>query len=408
VYVSDLARKLNLPATIEKRNVKAYRARHRLSLEEAAREVRYTFLAQVAESVGADRAAVGHTADDHIETILMHLIRGTGTRGLRGLQPSSTWQSKGKSFIVVRPLLEVSRQETADYCRHYKLQPRLDVTNLSFSPLRNRIRLQLLPLLESYNPRVREALLRTARIAADDIAFLDSEAARIWNKVARQQGNVVILDKAKFLKMPSTLKRYILLASIEKLAGNIMDIEMQHIEEIMDALAKPAGRSLNLPRDLTFAIEYDRYLIGTEPEPLVPFPILKGEFQLHVPGETSIPGWRIEAAILKGKSKEAEHLQNLNTSLKEFSACFDFDKVGSNIIVRSRRTADRFQPLGMSEFKKLGEFMIDAKIPRTWRQRIPIVCSPQQILWIVGYRIDDRFKVTGGTQRVLCVTITRQ
>ncbi|MBM4433377.1 MAG: tRNA lysidine(34) synthetase TilS, partial [Chloroflexi bacterium] len=172
-YVSSLARKLNIPATIEKRNVKAYRARHRLSLEGDAREVRYTFLAQVAKSVGADRAAVGHTADDHIETILMHLIRGTGTRGLRGLQPSSRWQSKGESLIIVRPLLEVSRRETAAYCRWHRLKPRIDVTNLSLSPLRNRIRLQLLPLLESYNPRVREALLRTARIAADDIAFLD-------------------------------------------------------------------------------------------------------------------------------------------------------------------------------------------------------------------------------------------
>jgi tRNA(Ile)-lysidine synthase len=420
-YVSELARKLNLPATIEKRNVKAYRARHRLSLEEAAREVRYTFLAQVAKSIGADRAAVGHTADDHIETILMHLIRGTGTRGLRGLQSSSRWQSKSESLIVVRPLLEVSRQETAEYCRRHKLQPRIDVTNLSLSPLRNRIRLQLLPLLESYNPKVCEALLRTGRIAADDIAFLDRETARIWDKIAQQQDNVVILDKAKFLKLPSTLKRYILLASIEKIVGSIMDIEMHHIEEIMDALTKPAGKSLNLPRGLIFAIEYDKYLISPEPGVLVPLPVLKGEFQLNVHGETAIPGWRIEATILKGKYEGAKPLQNLNFSLSSqgegdkvsevgqfYTACLDFDKTGSNITIRSRLTADRFQPLGMSETKKLGEFMIDAKIPRAWRQRVPIVCSPRQILWVVGYRIDDRVKVTDTTQRVLCLTIARQ
>lgn len=412
-YVSDLARKLNIPATIGKRNVKAYRARRRLSLEEAAREVRYRFLAQVAKSVGADRAVVGHTADDHIETILMHLIRGAGTRGLRGLQPSSLWQSKSESLIVVRPLLEVSRQETADYCRRHKLKPRIDATNLSLSPLRNRIRLQLLPLLESYNPRVREALLRTARIAADDIAFLDRETARIWDKVARQQDNVVILDKGKFLKLPSTLKRYILLASIEKLVGNIMDIEMQHIEEMMDALAKPAGKSINLPEGLIFAIEYDKYIISPEPETLVPFPILKGEFQVNVPGQTLIPGWRIEATILKGKPacqsfSVGRGTQGIGLVNSEFTACFDFDKTGSNLTVRSRRTADRFQPLGMNETKKLGEFMIDAKIPRAWRQRIPVVCSPKQILWVVGYRIDDRVKVTDTTKRVLCLTITRQ
>jgi len=139
-YVSNLARRLDIPATIEQRNVKAYQGQHHLSLEEAAREVRYTFLAQVAKSVGVTRAAVGHTTDDHIETILMHLIRGSGTRGLRGLQPSSLWQSSGNSLTIIRPLLPVSRRETADYCSSHQLAPRIDTSNLSLSPLRNRIR----------------------------------------------------------------------------------------------------------------------------------------------------------------------------------------------------------------------------------------------------------------------------
>ncbi|MBM4433438.1 MAG: tRNA lysidine(34) synthetase TilS [Chloroflexi bacterium] len=182
-----------------------------------------------------------------------------------------------------------------------------------------------------------------------------------------------------------------------------MDIEMQHIAEIMDALTKPAGKSLNLPAGLIFAIEYDKYIISSEPEALVPLPALKGEFQLNVPGETRIPGWHIEATILKGKGTQGIGMAN-----NEFSACFDFAKTGESIAVRRRRIADRFQPLGMSETKKLGEFMIDAKIPRGWRQRIPIICSPRQILWVVGYRIDDRVKITDATQKVLCLTITRQ
>jgi tRNA(Ile)-lysidine synthase len=120
-YVAELARRLGLPATIERRNVPAYQAQHHASLEEAAREVRYTFLAQVAEVAGAERAAVGHTTDDHVETILMHLIRGSGTRGLRGLQPLSRWQSSGASLTIVRPLLPLSREETAAYCRRHHL-----------------------------------------------------------------------------------------------------------------------------------------------------------------------------------------------------------------------------------------------------------------------------------------------
>jgi tRNA(Ile)-lysidine synthase len=151
-YVAGLARRLKIPATIESRDVRAYRAQHRLTLEEAAREVRYNFLAGVAEQTGAEKVAVGHTADDHAETVLMHLLRGSGTRGLRGLLPVSRWQSSGRSLTVIRPLLELNRQDTVDYCRAHKLKPHTDTSNLSAEPFRNRVRRHLLPELRKYNP----------------------------------------------------------------------------------------------------------------------------------------------------------------------------------------------------------------------------------------------------------------
>jgi len=397
-YVSQLARQLGIPATIEQRNVRSYQAQQHISLEEAAREVRYTFLAEVAKSVGADRVAVGHTIDDHIETILMHLIRGTGTRGLRGLQP----KQNRNSLTIVRPLLPVSRQETADYCHHHQLMPRVDASNLSLSPLRNRIRHQLLPLLHSYNPGVHEALLRAARIASDDLAFLDKEIGQLWGKVACQVENTVILDKGRFLGLPSALKRHLLRTSIERLLGNLMDIETRHIEEIMDALTKPAGKRLSLPGGLIFSIEYGKYLIGTDPAALSPFPSLGAEFQLKIPGETLIPGWRIEASITDRSVVKVKGLRN-----DLFTAYFDLDKTGDKLIVRSRQPGDRFQPLGLSQPKKLGEFMIDAKIPHAWRERVPIVCSLQHILWVVGWHIDERVKVTESTKQVLCLKFER-
>jgi len=398
-YVADLARQLGIPATIEKRDVKAYQAQQRVSLEEAGREVRYTFLAQVAKSIGTNQVAVGHTSDDHIETILMHLIRGTGTRGLRGLQPSSRWQSSGNSLTIIRPLLPLSRQETADYCHHHQLMPRTDASNLSLSPLRNRIRHQLLPLLRSYNPRVAEALLRTARIAGDDLAFLDSESARLWGELAQRQENTIVLDKGRFLELPSALQRYLLRMSIEKLLGNLKDIETRHIEEIMDALAKPAGKRLSLPGGLNFFIDYDKYLIGPDAAALSPFPVLGGKFPLKLPGETHLPGWRVVATIISREQMAEKD--------EDFTAYLDFDKTGDELIVRSRQPGDRFQPLGMSQPKKLGEFMIDSKIPSAWRQRIPVVCSPEHILWVVGWRIDDRVKVTQNTKQVLCLKFER-
>ena len=401
-YVADLAHRLDIPASIERRDVKAYQAQHRVSLEEAAREVRYTFLAKVAESVGAERVAVGHTVDDNVETILMHLIRGSGTRGLKGLQPLSRWQPSGVSLAVIRPLLWLSREETAGYCRSHQLSPCLDASNLSLSSLRNRIRHQLLPQLQSYNPQVAEALLRTARIAADDLAFIDKEGAKLWGEVAQKQGSTVILNKKSFVDLPSALQRHLLRASIEELLGNLKDIEARHIEEVIDALDKPAGKKISLPDGLTFTIEYDRYLLGSDPAALSPFPVLESESRLNIPGKTSISGWDVEAIIIdsSGAKEECE-------KTNDFTACFDIDRAGNILNVRRRQPGDRFQPLGMSQPKKLNEFMIDARIPQAWRQRIPIVCSPEQILWVVGWRIDERAKVTENTKQVLCLKFKR-
>jgi len=393
-YVADLARQLAIPATMEKRDVKGYQARERLSLEEAAREVRYSFLAQVAGAIGAERVAVGHTRDDQIETILMHLIRGSGTRGLRGLQPATLWQSGVDSLTIIRPLLEISHQETENYCHQHRLTPRLDASNLSLSPLRNRIRQQLLPLLESYNPGVAEALLRTGRIAGDDIDFLDEQVARLWDEVARQEKKSIILDKKGFDQLPPTLKRYLLRALVERLLGSAKDIEMRHVEEMMSLATKAAGKRLSLPGGLTFSVEYNRYLLTSDLTALSPLPLLKGEFPLNIPGETRLPGWRVEATIIK---------QEEMSEKDDFTAYLDLAKSGDRLMVRPRRRGDRFQPLGLAQPKKLGEFMIDAKIPNTWRGQIPIVCSEEQILWVVGWRLDERARVSRDTKQVLCL-----
>ncbi|MDO8687462.1 MAG: tRNA lysidine(34) synthetase TilS, partial [Dehalococcoidales bacterium] len=420
-YVAQLAKQLGIPATLDQRDVKDYQARQHISLEEAAREVRYTFLAEVARSIGTDRVAVGHTTDDNIETILMHLIRGAGTRGLRGLQPGSQWQSAGASLTIVRPLLRVSRQETADYCHDHQLRPRLDSSNLSLLPLRNRIRQQLLPLLQSYNPRVTEALLRTAHIAGDDLAFLEQEGARLWTGIAQRQGDSIILSKASFLDLPAALQRHLLRMAIAELLGNLKDIETRHIEEIMAILTKSAGKKFSLPGGLVFTIEYQQFRLSLDTEPLSPFPVLDNEFVLKIPGETRLPGWRVQASIVAPSvahgnpdgtdaSSETITRTTLEKGIRlgsQITAYIDRDKAGAQVLVRCRQPGDRLQPLGMSQPKTLGEFMIDAKIPRNWRQGIPIVCSHQQILWVVGWRIDDRVKVTRDTRAALCLKFER-
>lgn len=399
-YVTKLAFTLGVPATIESRDVKAYQKEKRISLEEAAREVRYSFLADVADGIGADCIVTGHTLDDQVETILMHIIRGTGIRGLVGLKPCSRWQLYGRNIKVVRPMLEVSRQETAQYCREKMLAPRLDKSNLSLSPLRNRIRQQLLPLLEGYNPGVAEALLRIANIADDEIALLDAEVARLWPEVVTQKKGMIILKKDSFSQLLQALKRHLLRAAIEKILGSLKDIETRHIEEIMAMLGKPAGRHIDLPSGLNFSIEYDRYLLGMANVNTCPYPVISNEYSIKIPGETALPGWLVETEIMEPQAIE-------KAEDNDFITFFDLDIAGDGLKVRRRKQGDRFQPLGMSQLKKINEFMIDTKIPQGWRQRIPVVYSPGQILWLVGYRIDDRVKVTKETKKILRLEFKR-
>lgn len=399
-YVKELAARLNIPATIEKRPVREYQIEKRLSLEEAAREVRYSFFSQLARQLGATRVAVGHTGSDLIETMLMHLIRGSGTRGLAGLRPEARWLFEGNRLSIIRPLLCLSRSETTTYCQSYELAPRSDSSNLSLSPLRNRIRLELLPLLETYNPQIASALMRTGRIASDDIDLIDGETIRLTGEISEITGNKVVIERVKFIALPAALRRSLLRRLIEELIGDLRNIEMQHIEAIMTLLDKPAGKRINLPRGLIFTTEYEYCVLSKGEANLSPYPLLTDFFPVEIPGGTSIPGWRITANIMDPAAKTGDFRKG---GLKEdrLTACFDFDKTGRELAVRSRRLGDRFQPLGMSEPKKLGEFMIDAKIPRLSRQNIPVVCSPGQIVWVVGWRIDERVKVTENTSRIL-------
>jgi tRNA(Ile)-lysidine synthase len=398
-YVADLSTRYEIPATMESRDVDAYRRQYRLTLEEAAREVRYAFLAEVAGSIGTEQVAVGHTRDDQVETILMHLLRGSGIRGLRGLLPVSRWRSGKDSITIIRPLLEISREETVAHGTQNKLYPRTDASNASLVPMRNRIRHELLPQLREYNPGIDTALLRTARLAADDLAYIDDEAAKIQGEITHQLENTVVFERKLFQALPPALQRHLLRSSIESLLGNIKDIEAAHIEEIMSVLDKPAGRKILLPGGLTFTVEHDRYLLGTDPAALSPYPVLNGETRLNVPGTTTFSGWSIRAELIEPPERVA--------ATDEFTACFNFSKTGDMLTIRHRRPGDRFQPLGMTQPKKLNEYMIDARIPQAWRTRVPLVCSQKQIIWVVGQRIDERVKVTDNTKKVLQLEFKR-
>lgn len=395
-YVSDFAQRLDIPITVEKRDVAAHQKTRRISLEEAAREVRYDFYCEAAESIGAKRVALGHTKDDQVETILMHMVRGTGLAGLRGMQPITTRQGRESAVLLVRPLLEVTRLETEEYCRACALEPRRDVSNYSPAFLRNRLRYELIPLLESYNRNISGALLRTAHTAADDLSFLEEYVSVAWSAVVTEQPNGFLIDSESLLSLHPSLQRHLLRRVLDQVLGDLTDIHLIHIEKMMDALSKPAGRRLSLPRGLVFHVGYHTCLLTGGDYDTCPFAPLEGEYRLNVPGDTELPGWNVRASITKpGQVAEG------------FGACLDLGESGTDLMVRRRRVGDRFQPLGMAEIKKLQDFMVDAKIPRAWRERVPLVCSPVGIIWVVGWRIAEQVRVKDSTKRVLYLKFDR-
>jgi tRNA(Ile)-lysidine synthase len=400
-YVSLLAQRLGLPVTVAARDVRAYEQEHRLSIEEAARQVRYDFFTEVATSLGAKRIALGHTADDQMETILMHLVRGSGLVGLRGMQPSTSWRSpaSGACLTVVRPLLEVGRKETEAYCQANALEPRSDSSNYSLDYTRNRFRHELVPLLERYNPGVRAALLRTARAAADAVCYLEEQLSLTWDQVVREQPNGLLLDAKALGALHPALRCHLLRRVLEKLLGELTDIESVHIEKMIEALAKPAGKKLSLPGGLVFHVGYDMCSVTRGAVNTCPFPLLGGEYRLDLGRETILPGWRVKSEIASCTSPSPRG--------GDFRAYLDLDEVGKELLVRGRRAGDRFQPLGMEQSKRLQDFMVDSKIPRAWRERVPLVCSPQQILWVVGWRIGERVKVRDSTKQVLHLEFQR-
>ena len=398
-YVSDLAKRLGVPATIERRDVAAYRDQEGGSLEEVAREIRYSFLAEVTGGIGASRVVVGHTCDDHIETILMHLLRGAGTAGLCGLQPRSILQcgGNGEWLEVVRPLLNVTRQETLDYCQRHNLAPRSDSSNESLSFLRNRVRLELLPVLRSYNPSIDKALLRLAGIAGDDVYFIEEQASSLWKELTREEDDVIYLDRDKMVALPRAIQRQVFRGAVKQLRGNLRDVEADHIEAMVDFLSKPAGKTLCLPDGLTLSTEYGQLVLTSAQASTCPLPPLEGISHVNIPGETDLTGWRVRADIIQEMAGDGSGL----------IASFDLAKVGKELTVRQRKPGDRFRPLGMSQTKKLQDFMVDSRIPRSWRDRVPLLCSPTQILWVVGWRIDDRVKVTENTKDILRIEFER-
>jgi tRNA(Ile)-lysidine synthase len=431
-WVASLAAELKLRCVTGQVDARALARERRLSLEDAARRLRYRFLRQIAREVGASRICVAHTQDDQAETVLLHLLRGSGLSGLSGM--------RALQGDIARPLLSITRAQTEAYCAARGWEPRIDETNRDERYLRNRIRSRLLPTMEAYNPRLRQTLARTAAALADDEALLLVATDKAWTEVVSGESpGTVALSLESLGKQPRALRRRLIRRAAEwiqerpvesaELDASPSMLESRHIG-LIERLATTGatGATLMLPGGLRATRSYtelrlSRIALRHNASKALGMASGEsaGEWSLTVPGkvEAAELGWRVRAAVIEtppglesGIFPEPPRLPPLIQAgtaaaihRAEWRVYADADVTGERLTIRAWRRGDRFRPLGMTQSKKLQDVFTDAKVPRALRARLPLVCvgegAEERVVWVAGVRLSDEFKLTEETHRIL-------
>jgi tRNA(Ile)-lysidine synthase len=381
-HAAAFAASLGVPYVEKRVEAAVYAREHRLSLEAAAREVRYASLEEAADEMRATCIATGHTADDQAETVLLNIIRGAGPAGLSGMPPM-----RGR---VIRPLIDVTHAEVEEYCREEGLEYRVDRSNLDPRFRRNRVRLEVIPLLKQLQPNVVSALCRLADVMHGENDYIDSQVDWVEREIVRQEGDRVFITLEGLVVAPLSFQRRIVRRAIARLSGSEADLELERVDAVLElASAGQTGSVIELPGGWQVRRTYQDIAIG----PAAPAAAAPGAWPLPVPGA-------VEIAEL-GMAISAEYSDEVTVSDDPHVVRVDAATVTPPLLVRTRRPGDRFRPLGMAEPVKLQDFFVNAKVPRAERAQTLLVESAGRIIWVVGYRIDEASKVTAATRRTI-------
>lgn len=381
------------------------------SVEEAARYARYNFLGNLALELGIRHVVVGHTADDQAETILMHFIRGTGLNGLRGMLPAGTVPGFPE-LRLLRPLLAVTRAEIETYCAAHDLEPVRDLSNEDTIFFRNRLRHELLPLLEEYNPRIRERLLHTAEVVRADVAFLQRQESSAWTSVLTSAGEGWYrLDLARWRELPLSLRRRTLRQAVWRLSQSLRDVSFVPVEQArIVADSGQVGARASLPGTILLEVEYDTLLLfAVDNLPQHGQPQLsEGDLrQFAVPGAVTLEnGWQLQSELIDRNQIDTFERGDDGDDAR-WLEYVDADRAAP-LLVRTRRSGERLQPIGMHGHSvKVADLMINEKIPAQLRGGWPIVANENHLVWLVGIRLDRRVRVSEGTRRVIQLRCVR-
>ncbi len=394
-YVLNLTNRLNLPVTMEEIDIAKHQKQGE-SIQQTARRIRYEFFVKVAESVNATKIALGHQKDDNIETILMSLIRGVNPSAHIGIPPI---RPINPHLTIIRPLIDISRSEIDNYLSQLKETPKIDSSNFKYTYFRNRVRLELMPLLEKYNPQIGDTLLRLLKLWEGDADYFSLQCTEMMKHILiENRDNFVVIDFSRLTELHPAISSRIIVKILKEIGHNAT-ISFRHIDAILN-LSPSQGR-LSLPDGIEVRRIYQKLIIVKEEVYLLP---LEFEYGVVVPGLTTIAnGLNLS---LSTRILDSFQLETIKGKASPYAAYLDYKKLKLPLYLRNRRIGDKFCPYGMlGESKKLKKFFIDLKLPHHIRVTTPLLVDNEKIVWVVGYRSDHRVRVTMDTKEVLEVKI---
>lgn len=393
-FCRELARSLDLPFISEGVDVAAHARERGLSLEHAARQLRYAFLERARTQLNADLVAVGHTRDDQAETYLLRLMRGAGPRGLSGIRP--------RLGTVIRPLLEVSRPELLAWLDERSLPYRIDASNADTAIARNKIRHDIIPALERALPGAADALARAARIASDDEAFIAMSVAEASSRiVSAEEGGGSRLELAPLRELHPAVSRRLIQNAMQQVAPDRF-IGLKHVDVVLALAASGEGQLDGPGQRIAVAGGWLRLTpaVGRKRRQDGESNVFR--YLLSIPGEALVreSGVSISAEIVTGTGRAAE------TVTDEASVAAKALDCTAGLAVRNRRPGDWFRPPGLGGRKKLQDYFVDRKVPRSERGRVPLVVDANdRIVWVVGHTVAQDFRVTEPGEAVLLLKV---
>ena len=389
-YAKKTCESLNIDFYSKKIDIHKISKEKNISCEMAGREVRYEFFEELMIKLSANKVALAHNANDQAETVLMRIMRGTGIEGMVGIKPV-------RDKIFVRPILHLSRKEIEKYIEVNNISPRIDKSNLETLYARNKVRLDLIPYIEeNFNKDIVKTLNRLSDIVKKDNEYLEGVSALEYKKHCEIGEKKVIINKKAFLLHEAIISR-IIRGALLAVNLNLYNFEKIHISSIIELQKHDTGKNVMLPQNIIAQNCYGNMHIYTNSKAKETD---NNQYTLSINEENFIESLH---KIVKIDVKPKTEFMEVNSN--HYIKYFDYDKIEEPIIFRYRKDGDSFIPLGMKGNKKLKDLFMDLKIPKNKRSEVPLICFGNDIGWVVGYRVSEKFKVSKDTTNILQIRI---